>query len=266
MLLQTCVHLRDARALLLSVTCPFPCFFNHGMCPFPCPDSLSTSPAVLLAGSISTPPASSTTGSAAPQNEELVKAIDQRLLDLGHKIERSLERSMEEQSFRAQMQQAAAVQAAAAMQQQHHMLMRSSAPSQSFTGFGNLPTTAVLEGPAVAPVAMTPSGGGSTGAHGAEASPLVLLAMNKADAAEKLSTEVSKELQATQKAAAKEAEDLFKRLAGLQVMLTSGDAARLRCCTELTSQLYLGCRQERKAAVALVRFPSEKETARFRGC
>ncbi|GFR47563.1 hypothetical protein Agub_g9288 [Astrephomene gubernaculifera] len=165
--------------------------------------------------------ASTPASSNGPHNEELVKAIDQRLLELGHKIERSLERSMEEQTLRSQIQQA--VHAAAAMQQQQ-VVLRSSVPSPPYSGLGTLAAGGALV--SVVPdgnVAAAGAGGvGANGATGGNASSpagtssLAVLAMNKADAAEKLSTEVRSELLLLQKQAGKESEDTEKRLTGLQ--------------------------------------------------
>ncbi len=160
-------------------------------------------------------------------NEDLVKTIDHRLLELGQKIERSLERSLEEQSLRSQLQQVQqAIQAAATVQQQQQqqqqLLIRSSAASP---GYGNAVAASVTGLQELGPLAPAPppphakghTGNGAGGASGSSSpSPLVILAMNKADAAEKISGEVRSELAALEKQATKAAEDTERRLAGLQ--------------------------------------------------
>ncbi len=107
--------------------------------PLPVADTLSLlsaeGPRLGLHAPLATPPSAgvpaATPASAEPArglqpsppqpapNEELVKAIDLRLLELGHKIERSLEKSMEEQQMRAQVQHA--VQSAIVQQQQQQL-------------------------------------------------------------------------------------------------------------------------------------------------
>ncbi|KAG2450029.1 hypothetical protein HYH02_000133 [Chlamydomonas schloesseri] len=187
---------------------------------------------VLLAG---TPPAPTSASSAQTgQNEELVKAIDMRLLELGHKIERSLERSVEEQTLRSQLQ--TAMQAANVMQQQQaqQQLLRSSLHASGLTGFGSMVPVAPANGtpdgatvPTGAPAVAanghsrhSTGGGFSPGAAAvaatASSNPLILLAMNKADAAEKISTEARSEVALLQKQAAKEAEDHGKHIASLE--------------------------------------------------
>lgn len=180
-----------------------------------------------------TPPsgvASALSSSTAPgpnSNEDLVKTIDHRLLELGQKIERSLERSLEEQSLRSQLQQVQqAIQAAATVQQQQQqqqqLLVRSSAASP---GYGNAVAASVTGLQEFGPLAPAPpplhanghAGNGAGGTSGSSSpSPLVILAMNKADAAEKTSSEVRNELAALEKQATKAAEDTERRLAGLQ--------------------------------------------------
>lgn len=134
---------------------------------------------------------SAASGSTNPTEERLVKLIDQRLQELGEKIERSLEHAPKATAAIVSGGTGGAAAASGATGSSalvlapQHQALRSVAP---------LPDN-------------TPS-------------PLLLLAMSKADAAERVVSELRSDLTAVERNYQRTAEELERRVAGL------GDASR----------------------------------------